>query len=600
MRYKYTGKLKKVTHRTKVYHCLAFDTETYVINDGKGNVTFPLRLGVAIYYIVGTDNQITSKEVHRFSTQREFITILKSYMSKDYKLHLFAHNVGFDIRVLDLLKYFNTNLWLSEPPVINGRLFIWSLTDHGKDIVFLDTANYGVQSIAQLGKDLRHDKGSVDFDNVSDEQLYIYCERDVELVMMFTTEFIKFCNVNKLGDLQVSLASQSLYSFRARFLYKDIELHNNKRVLALERAAYHGGRVECFRIGELPKTNYYYLDINSMYPYIMENYELPCELIGFQEDIPISNLRGRLNRYYAIADVSLNTRYNAYPYIYNNLLVFPIGRFRTVLHNEELRYALDNGDITKIHSCAVYEKDILFDKYVKFFYKVKQQATRDGNVSWRLISKLFMNSLYGKFGQSGVERKIIGKLPNNETWRVTAHDQTKGERFQEIAWNGVVYREIKAGEAYLSSPALAGAITANARMYLYELITKAGAENVVYTDTDSIIVNEVGHDNVKDLLDELKLGMLKVEHESTNVSIFNCKDYVFGDISKTKGIPTKAERISKDVWQFLQFEGFLAWLSGEMDKGATGKISRRTRRSTYQKGYVDPSGFVSPYNLMAD
>lgn len=599
-KFKYTGKLKKTKHKSKVYHCLAMDTETNVINDGKGNITFPFRLGVAIYFIIDDKGTITDKEIIPFFSIKQFISILDKYMSKDYTLLMFAHNVGFDIRVLDLVKYFNNNLWLSEPPVINGRLFIWSLSNHGKAIKILDTANYGVQSIAQLGKDFGYDKGSVDFDNVGDTELIEYCIRDVELVVRFVTEFISFCTTNKLGELQVSLASQSLYSFRTRFLSKDIELHNDKVATALERSAYHGGRVECFRLGKLPSEDYYYLDINSMYPYIMLTMELPSKLLGLQSEIPVDYLRGRLNRYYAIADVSLNSVTNAYPYIHNKLLVFPTGVFRATLHNEELRIALNNGDITKIHSCAVYDKEILFDKYVKFFYNIKRKATKEHNVSWRLISKLFMNSLYGKFGQSGVDRQIIGHLANKETWRVTAHDHTEGIRFQEIAWNGTVYREIKQGESYISFPALAGAITAEARCYLFSLIQKANPDNVVYTDTDSLIVNKQGYDNLLSELDDFELGKLKLEHVSNDVTLFNCKDYEFGDIHKTKGIPTKATRISKDVWQYLQFEGFSAWLSGEMDKGAKGKISTRTRRATYQKGYVSASGYISPFVLMAD
>ena len=600
MKFKYTGKLKKTKHKNKVYHCLAMDTETRVINDGKGNITFPFRLGVAIYFIIDENGEIYEQTTHEFYTQRTFIEILNYHMSKDYTLLMFAHNVGFDIRVLDLVKYFNNNLWLSEPPVLNGRLFIWSVNNHGKALKILDTANYGVQSIAQLGKDFGLSKGNVDFDTVDDTELITYCIRDVELVVRFMSEFIKFCATNKLGELQVSLASQSLYSFRTRFLHKDIELHNDRKVIELERQAYHGGRVECFRIGQLPKEDYYYLDINSMYPYIMLTMDLPSKLLGIQYDVPVEYLRGRLNRYYAIADVSLDTFTNAYPYIHNKLLVFPTGKFRATLHNEELRIALNNGDISHIHSCAVYDKDILFDKYVKFFYNIKQKASIEHNASWRFISKLFMNSLYGKFGQSGVDRQIIGNLKNKETWRVTCHDATEGIRFQEIAWNGVVYREIKQGEAYISFPALAGAITSEARCYLYSLIQKCGYENVLYTDTDSIITNSMGFNNLKDLLDDTELGKLKVEHQSQDVTIYNCKDYEFADIHKTKGIPTKATRISKDVWQYLQFEGFSSWLSGEMDKGATGKISTRTRRTPYQKGYVSPDGYVNPFVLMAD
>jgi len=60
--------------------------------------------------------------------------------------------------------------------------------------------------------------------------------------------------------------------------------------LKLEREGYNGGRNECFYIGTLNSQKYYKLDVNSMYPYVMQNNKYPVELLGYGEKVNIERL----------------------------------------------------------------------------------------------------------------------------------------------------------------------------------------------------------------------------------------------------------------------------------------------------------------------
>ncbi|GAI80077.1 unnamed protein product, partial [marine sediment metagenome] len=53
--------------------------------------------------------------------------------------------------------------------------------------------------------------------------------------------------------------------------------HNNKQAIDLERESYKGGRVECFYLGDLTNENYYMLDVNSLYPFVMRNNVYPVK-----------------------------------------------------------------------------------------------------------------------------------------------------------------------------------------------------------------------------------------------------------------------------------------------------------------------------------
>lgn len=579
-------------------HLIFFDTETWVKHIDKGHVEFPFRLGVLIYVELRKDLSIKHRIIHNFMSIHEFTDILQQYERKKRSIYVFAHNIGFDVRALQLPTTFNTMGMVSEPPIINERTFIWSVKQNSCSFVFLDTANFGVHSVDQLGKDLGFDKLSVDFDNVTDADLIVYCTRDVEILEKFVINYLTFIQDNNLGSFKRTLASQSLTAFRHRFMYNPPHIHCNELALSVERNGYHGGRVEIFRKENFDIPPYYYLDINSMYPHAMVSHDLPVELLGYTENVPLNYLSPRLSNFYVIADVTLDCDEPLYPLIKDHKLIFPIGKFRTTLYQPELEYAHTHGHIKQIHRCNVYKPGRLFDQYVDFFYHAKREYTEKGLSAYRLIAKLFQNSLYGKFGQLDPKREHIADIEDNGVWRLPIYNANTGEHFQQICWYGAVYNETKEGETSLSCPSIAGAITARARFYLYTLINKANKNNVYYCDTDSLIVNSEGYHNLSIYLNDLELGMLKLEHKSDHLKIYGCKDYEFGDEIKKKGVPQKAVMVEDNAFSYMQFEGMITWLNNGANTTPKAWNTTKRRISVYNKGIVNKDGSVSPFVMV--
>jgi len=507
----------------------------------------------------------------------------------------------------------------SKPPVINNMVFIWFASKGKRSIVFIDTSNIGVRSVAALGQDMGYEKGNVNFDNVDHETLLEYCIRDVEIIGQFTTEYIKFLREHNLGNFKLTLASQSLQAYRTRFNNNDIYIHMWYDALVLERDAYYGGRTECFILGDIQDDAFYYLDVNSMYPYVMKNMELPTKLYKRINYPTIEDLI-EYDDYYLIADVTLNTEDNVYPLrltndkdAYNYLnnpsknspypqgkhrrLIFPTGRFRTTLHDVEIKHALDNDDIIKIHRLVVYERGKPFKDYVEFFYKLKREYTEQQNKSWRLVSKLFLNSLYGKFGQLLSHRENLETDNDYKVLRETHYNAETEEHYAILFWYGKAIREYKRGETAFSSPAIAGAITAYARYVLYMFIEQAGKENVYYTDTDSIMTNAVGYNNLKNTLDDYELGKLSLEKQSDSLIIHGNKDYKFGDDTKLKGVPRNAKPLEENSWIYIQFEGFISWFNKGGTTGMVGERRIKRRLGEYHKGIVLDNGLILPYRL---
>lgn len=613
------GTIKRITSRTMPKHLVFFDTETYEIQSGENRKTLKFRLGAMIYIKIDNDCNILNRKVYKFTSEKEFIDKLVSLGYKYKNIHVFAHNVKFDIRVLYAVQRLEALGFSSEPPIINEMVFIWKLKEGRATINFLDTANFGIRSVYELGKDMGYAKWDIDFNTCSQKELMDYCLRDVEILEKFVYNYLSFISSNSLGAFKQTLASQSLTALRMRFLDEDIYIHNHIGATKLERDAYSGGRTEAFRLGIQDTQDYYYVDVNSMYPYAMTEFDLPARLCGYSEKINKDDFRSIFNRFYCIVDADISTNSNAYAlklandkehflYLKNpqslpypkqssRRLIFPTGNFRTILHHEELRLAIKEKSLVKIHRIAWYEKSRPFTSYVNWFYDAKKRYSQEGNKTWRLISKLFLNSLYGKFGQLQPHREEYYLNLNYNYGRFTTYDETHDVMGQIYVWNGNVYYEYKHGETSFSNAALAGAITSSARMMLYHFIKDAGKENVYYVDTDSLIVNKAGYDNLASYMDEDKVGYLGLEGESSWLKIYGCKDYEFGDKTVMKGTPKSAIKIAHNKWKYDKFEGFITWVNNNAKEGMILESRTKSRTSGYNKGLPQIDGSILPYLL---
>lgn len=576
---------------------LFFDTETTAPSKTNNINEFKLILGVGIFIELDKELNVKRREINNFYSTEQFIEIIESYVRGGTLLYIFAHNIGFDVRVLNLPYELHKREYQSAPPIINENAFIWKVKSKRGSYLFLDTKNLGVRSVGSLGKDMSFPKMEIDFETCSMEYLLEYCTNDSAILEKFVLSYIRYIDNNTLGSFKTTLAAQSLAAFRTKFMSIPPCIHTNPEVIRLERASYHGGRVECFRIGEQPKQNYYYLDVNSMYPFSMMGDDLPIRYLSVSHRATIPILKMRMKNYYVIAEVTVKTNEPVYPVVKDNKLIFPIGEFRTTLSHPELEYAVANNQIKEVHITIQYQRGSLFNAYVNFFYDEKVKYKLSGDLTLYTICKLYLNSLYGKFGQQQPHRQLMKQVDFHGVTRMPMFNAKSNLHFQEINWYGDIYNEFRQGETSFSCPYIASAITAKARMLLWMYIKLAGQENVLYVDTDSLIVTERGFTSLAKHCDETRLGNLKLEAQSNSLTIRGNKDYTFHQTIRHKGVPSKAVQIDKNLWEYLEFEGFIRWMNRGAEGNPKGTFKTKSRKSIYNKGVINEDQSISPFVL---
>lgn len=608
---------------TSIGRMIFLDTETTSTDapkgmwGGSGNPKMAtLRLGVMCqWYINRRGNE--HENWSRFNNIEDFYSQVEDFVRVERRpVFIYTYNASFDYQVLGLIEAMSTRRgWRTGDPPIIGNVFIYKTSYKGSTVYWLDMGNHlGIKTpLKDIGKILGLEKLEMDRENLddyTDEEVEVYCRRDVEIVRAYMLKWLNFLKDNELGAYRPTLAGQCLATYRHRFMQHPVFVHNIPRVSALERASYKGGRNEAFFIGKI-KDRVYKLDVNSFHPFIMANLPLPNKLIRAGEYLSNSALDGYLdNGYLAIIDCNVTVTPKSRCICVREAVegkversIFPIGTFNATITSAEYQQLKHyGGSVNEIRKYAIYEANILFKDYMDFFYNNRLRFKEEGDITSANNCKYFMNSLEGKFAQHNRETIVINEHTDKQNGDYVVIDGETGERFVIHVYGGKEWVKTKTKqEGYEVFVSISSFIRAYTRVILwadFNLIWENGGK-VYYCDTDSIFTDGRGYKALQQdgRLDSARLGAYKLEETSDDTVINGCKDYIFSGKEKIKGIRANAT-CTNGIYRQTHFCRMTAMMQRGIKSGViiVEDFEKRPRRK-YYKGVVAEDGWVSPLVL---
>lgn len=497
------SKLTPTIQKTIIPDIWGFDIETY----GKDNN----------FYCASFWNE-SDKKI--FFNKNDIVHFVKSERLRSS--FIAATNLSFDFFGVydghDDIRFFKT--------LFRGSSLLTAKRREKKNTVtFIDTGNYANLSVEKLGKLLKLPKlnkpaclGRLPKNENEKRELLVYNMRDAEISGRALRFFYK--SFHRIGATpKVTLASTAMSLFRNKYL-SNVYYRHPIHVLDKQFLGYYGGRTEAFSRGIF--ENYYYYDVNSLYPSVMMNEFPDPNTLRINKKNTTEYIEGTEG----MSHVTIHCPYMEYPLLpfrHDNKLLFPIGTFTGWYCHNELRKAISLGYVIKrVHECHWYNGTCRpFDEYVKSLYHLRKSSS---NEQMSFIYKILMNALYGKFGQ-----KYRGKdnvIPLNHTV-----EQLSQLTEFEILGNYIRIKKDRIPSCFCI-PVWAAYVTAYARMVMHNLIVRT---RPLYTDTDSIITR-------KKLMDSDALGKLKCELFIEKGIIVKPKLYAIQGTEtrvKAKGIGTK-------------------------------------------------------------
>lgn len=269
--------------------------------------------------------------------------------------------------------------------------------------------------------------------------------------------------LQKFGRLNVSLPSMAFNYFNRKHKPKGLYLRVGPEISQKLRLAYKGGRCESWIRGT-PNKNIFAYDVVSLYPSVMLEKPYPIGEKGFKYKTSIDLSHDGI----ALCTVKQDTEI---PFLCtkalcsdgNIKLLFPNGTFQSWFTYPELRYFSVKrlGKILKVEQAYETEgRKFYFKDFINEFFQLKQ-TDKEHSDFW----KLCMNSLYGKFAQDAHSPEIEIQADSS----IKKSEIPKSKR-----------------QSFLTNILVSAYVAAFGRIKMHGYYEQISAENLVYTDTDSV------------------------------------------------------------------------------------------------------------------
>lgn len=320
--------------------------------------------------------------------------------------------------------------------------------------------------------------------------------------------------------------------------------------------AYTGGAMDMYIPSNKDGELVYGYDVNSLYPYIMSEKDMP---IGnptyFEGDILKS-----VDKPFGFFNVEVETPNDIkHPIIQLHhktekgiRTISPLGKFEMMIFSEEMYNAEDLGYKFKIKSGYLFKKANLFKDFIKDLYDMRLSYPKSDPMNY--IAKLAMNSLYGRWGMKDSFSRLMcidkNLFNTHSIFKENICQITElGNRLLIEVEND--YTDILLDNGSISknvSLPISAAISAYSRIHMSQYKNKDDIK-LFYSDTDSLYINKPLPDY---MVSDTELGKLKLESISKKAIFLAPK--LYGLVSNDDDrVTLKIKGLKKERFNELSF-----------------------------------------------
>lgn len=559
-----------------------------------------------------------------FTKAVDFWKWLLPYLHRKTSTWLFAHNLAFDLTIVDFwqlleagiltfanpLRKVKTDEFGTEPARPAKALFvdgdppsiIGTYSSNGGNLVCVDSLNYFGMSLADLGTLVSLPKLDTPSPQATDSVWHRYCGRDIDILDNAVRRLIEFTKQNNYGRFRWTAASLAMAAYRHRLGDTRINFERPEAVQQLERQAYYGGRVELLKTGNVD-CEVFELDVASMYPSVMIDNWFPYALQDTWETNQGAYDARTDPRLFTAAEVLVQSETTSYPFRCRDGTYYCRGSFWTTLCGAELRDAFRSGHIRSVARWARYRMHRLFTEYITHFWSERAKYAASGQRLEEYLCKQMLNSLYGKFGQQSPRWEDCHCDLEPWAWgrRIIRRADT-GENIVYRSIAGHVQKQTAAGEHKQSFAAIAAWVTAYARQRMRRLVEIAGARNVFYVVNDALYVNKAGILNLR-LAGEVQdgeLGKLRAKRYGKDAHFWAANNYRIGNERVLSGVHKKAEHIGGTTYRETVFQRMGDIIADRPQSSVETRMQFKVLVNKVKRSHVDADGWTFPITIHCD
>ena len=491
-----------------------------------------------------------------FDTPEALWRAVSGHTAKGARTVLWAHNLGYDVRLADALHLLPRLGWhlVAHNLAPRGTWMAWERD--GVSLTMVDLASVFPKLLPEVGKLFGLGFPAGTGRGESAEAAKARCRAGELIVRTAVIAYLQWIRDAGLGNWQPTGAGQSFAAFRHLHLTHSILVHEDRDALAMERRAMWTGRCEAYWHGALQRQVVHEWDFQQAYASICATHPLPVKLIGPMP--PAYPWRRVLTdpKVALLAHVRVRTEVPTVPTVKDGRILWPVGEFESTLWDVEIAAALDDGAQVDVLDGYLYRTAPALKQWAEWI--VAQLGADDAEVpAWRkVVLKHWSTALIGRFAMAYPQWEEVGHAPKIGVDRRTCIDLTEGATYQIMQVGRTLFREGGLVEWSQSAPAITGYVMAAMRARLWRLVSALPREAVLYVDTDSVITTDRWEPTFASIAaQEIGRG-LRLKRSWDGFTIYGPRAIVTGNRVRVAGVPTSAQRIDKatfsgQVWESL-------------------------------------------------
>lgn len=585
---------KNEVTRVPVKHVF-IDTEAHR-EQVRGVETQWWRCGVAIYANRKRGGEYT-RDSRDYRSPEDLWDDVSDFAGSTGRTIGWAHNLGYDVRIADMLNALPRRGWTLVGHNIANRGTWLEWKRDKSTLVFCDSYSVYPTSIEQIGQWFSLGKPQLPDDGADMGTWLDRCRADCSILATAIIKYLQWIKEEDLGCWQITGNSQSWATFRHKFLTHKMTVHANAEALAAERKAMWTGRCEAYWHGEMLDQRIYEYDFTRAHPTIARDYELPVKLAGRIDNGDRAFQLIKQGKYAVLAEVSVTTDVPVVPTSHEGRILWPTGTFETTLWDVEIQAAVNAGAKVEIRHAWIYHKAPALRAWGEWILGALDSDDNDVPAWKKGVLKHWSRALIGRMAMTYRKWEWEAELPESTVESGWFKGGENGE-VKEFVQVGHSMWTLEGREEWKHSmPMITGYVQAVARVQLWDVLRRMPFRSTIYADTDSVFVTQEFIPEVEEIAASIPSGVLRLKRVWEGIGIYGPRQIITGQEVRISGIPKRAQRIEKKVFEGEVWES----VGSALRFGHTAAVHIRERRWTVtgvdrrRKG--TGFGWTEPYEI---
>lgn len=536
---------------------IIFDTETQ-LSRRAGALEHRYATGAYTYMVPGELNSGIYSEAN---TPEELWAAIVNFCRKGHRTVAWAHNLSFDLRVSEALRWLPRQDFKLEGIVLErtASWASWSSEKYGS-LLCCDLYAWLPRTLDDIAREMgvsRETWSGERYEQATLPELQTRCIQDVQITRQAIQILMQWLQDEDCGPFRLTGSGQAHACWRKRFeagkqgseprrLAAGVWVHGDPALRSLEREAMWTGRCEAWKHGKQTGPLYEY-DMNLAYCRIAANHELPVKLAGEHGALTPQQIGQIVEDGRAVlAEVTVRTEIPCVPARVGERIIWPIGTFNTILWNPELDLLTWDTNVFHVKRCWSYHTGPALKPMAEWIIEGLSHADTPAPV--RLLLKHWARALIGRMALRYRRWEDYGTMPDLGLALWVGYDE-EGLPVENLQVGRDRFWLAELTETETSVPQITGWVMSQCRAQLWRAIQSIGQQNVLYMDTDSLLLKGIGSYRY---LEHNLSRVDNFEHKATwsHAMIYGPRNLELDTERRLSGIPRTATRKGP-----LEYEG---------------------------------------------